>query len=75
MPANKLCVAAAPGDRKTGVRFRAAAPTPVIPLSDTEFYVDGRFNTRIHFTMDAAGKASGAVLNPGRWQQQGLKVD
>jgi L-aminopeptidase/D-esterase-like protein len=55
--------------------FERAKPTPLIPLSDTEFYVDGRFNTRISFTTDAAGKASGAVLNPGRWEQKGVKTD
>lgn len=55
--------------------FERAKPTPIIPLSETEFYVDGRFNTRISFTTDAAGKASGAVLNPGRWEQKGMKTD
>jgi hypothetical protein len=47
----------------------------VLPLSDTEFYADGRSGTRIAFTVDAAGKVSGAVLNPGRWEQKGVKVD
>jgi hypothetical protein len=37
--------------------------------------VDGRYHTRIAFTEDATGKALGAVLNPGRWQQKGVKVD
>jgi hypothetical protein len=53
-------------------RFR---PTPVLPLSNTEFYADARSATRIAFTVDAAGKVSGAVLNPGRWEQKGVKVD
>jgi L-aminopeptidase/D-esterase-like protein len=55
--------------------FAGATPTPVLPLSDTEFYADGRSATRIAFTMDAAGKVSGAVLNPGRWEQKGGKID
>jgi L-aminopeptidase/D-esterase-like protein len=55
--------------------FEGSRPTPVIPLSDTEFYADGRSATRITFTADAAGKVSGAVLNPGRWEQKGVKID
>jgi L-aminopeptidase/D-esterase-like protein len=55
--------------------FERAKPRPVIALSETEFYVDGRYHTRIAFTRDAAGKVSGAILNPGRWQQQGGRID
>jgi hypothetical protein len=55
--------------------FAGSTPTPVIPLSDTEFYADGHSATRIAFTLDAAGKVSGAVLNPGRWEQKGAKID
>jgi L-aminopeptidase/D-esterase-like protein len=55
--------------------FERSKPTPVLPLSDTEFYADGRSATRIAFTVDAAGKVSGAVLNPGRWEQKGVKID
>jgi hypothetical protein len=55
--------------------FAGSTPTTVIPLSDTEFYADGRSATRIAFTLDAAGKVSGAVLNPGRWEQKGVKID
>ena len=55
--------------------FAGSAPTPVTPLSDTEFYADRRSATRIAFTVDASGKVSGAVLNPGRWEQKGVKVD
>lgn len=54
--------------------FQRAKPLPVVPLSDNEFYVPGRYHTRIAFTKDAAGKTSGAVLNPGRWEQRGSKV-
>ena len=55
--------------------FEGSRPTPVLPLSDIEFYADGRSPTRIAFTVDAAGKVSGAVLNPGRWEQKGVKID
>jgi L-aminopeptidase/D-esterase-like protein len=55
--------------------FAGSTPTTVIPLSDTEFYADGRSATRIAFTVDATGKVSGAVLNPGRWEQKGVKID
>jgi L-aminopeptidase/D-esterase-like protein len=55
--------------------FEGGKPAPIIPLSDTEFYVDGRFATRIAFTTDPTGKVSGAVLNPGRWEQKGFKID
>jgi hypothetical protein len=55
--------------------FERAKPRAVIALSETEFYVDGRYHTRIAFTRDAAGKVSGAILNPGRWQQKGGRID
>jgi hypothetical protein len=55
--------------------FDRSKPTSIFPLSDTEFYADGRSATRIAFTVDAAGKVSGAVLNPGRWEQKGVKID
>jgi L-aminopeptidase/D-esterase-like protein len=55
--------------------FEQAKPMPVIPLSNNEFYADARSAARIAFTVDAAGKVSGAVLNPGRWEQTGVKID
>jgi hypothetical protein len=55
--------------------FQRSKPLPVMPLSETEFYVDGRYHTRIAFTRDAAGNVSGAVLNPGRWEQKGRRVN
>ena len=47
----------------------------MIPLSNNEFYVDGRFATRLVFTRDRAGKVTGSILNPGRWEQAGVKID
>ena len=55
--------------------FQRAKPLTVIPSSGTEFYVEGRYHTRIAFTRDAGGKVSGAILNPGRWEQKGVRVD
>jgi len=55
--------------------FQRLKPLPVVPLSETEFYVDGRYHTRIAFTHDAAGKVPGAVLNPGRWEQKGGRIN
>ncbi len=54
--------------------FQNAKPTAVIPLSNAEFFVEGRYYTRIAFTTDRTGRVSGAVLNPGRWEQEGVKV-
>jgi hypothetical protein len=54
--------------------FRRSKPLAVIPYSDAAFYVDGRYHTRIAFTKDMTGKVLGVVLNPGRWQQKGVKI-
>jgi hypothetical protein len=37
--------------------------------------IDSRYHTRIAFTRDAAGMVSGAILNPGRWEQKGRRID
>ena len=54
--------------------FQPAKPRSVTPLSENEFFVVGRYHTRIAFTRDTAGQVSGAVLNPGRWEQTGAKT-
>lgn len=51
--------------------FDKGEPTPVAALSKDEFRVEGGDHTRIKFVRDAAGKVSGAVLNPGPWEQHG----
>jgi C-terminal processing protease CtpA/Prc len=51
--------------------FDKGQPTPVAVLSRDEFYVESGDHTRIAFIRDAAGKVSGAVLNPGPWEQRG----
>lgn len=53
--------------------LRKGRPTALLPLSDIDFYVDGRYHTRMSFRRDAAGKVTGALVNPGRWQQAGSR--
>jgi hypothetical protein len=55
--------------------FQRGKPLAIIPYSDTEFFLDGRYHARIAFTKDATGNVSGAILNPGRWQQKGQRID
>ncbi len=51
--------------------FDKGQPMPVAVRSNDEFYVESGDHTRIAFVRDAAGKVSGAVLNPGPWEQRG----
>jgi L-aminopeptidase/D-esterase-like protein len=50
-------------------------PVAVLPASSTEFYVDSRYRTRIAFLKDSTGHVTGAVVNPGRWEQKGKRID
>jgi 6-aminohexanoate-oligomer endohydrolase len=60
---------------KSGVyEFEVGKPVAVVAASDREFYVDGRYHTRIAFTADASGRVIGAVINPGRWEQRAERV-
>lgn len=45
--------------------------TTLTALSDTEFYVAGRFHTRLAFTLGNDGKPQAATIDPGRWEQRG----
>jgi CubicO group peptidase (beta-lactamase class C family) len=54
--------------------FEKGRPVTLQALSNNEFYVDGGDHTRIAFVRNPAGKVSGAVLNPGPWEQQGVKL-
>jgi CubicO group peptidase (beta-lactamase class C family) len=51
--------------------FDKGQPTSVAARSTDEFYVERGDHTRIAFMRDAAGKVTGAVLNPGPWEQRG----
>jgi len=54
--------------------FEKSKPVVLTAASDDEFYVDGGGDhTRIAFIRDAAGKVSGAILNPGPWEQRGAR--
>jgi CubicO group peptidase (beta-lactamase class C family) len=55
--------------------FEKGKPVAVTAASEREFYVDGGDHTRIAFVRDLGGKVSGAVLNPGRWEQKGVRID
>ena len=57
------------------LEFEKGRSVPVTPLSDTEFFVDGGDHTRIAFVRDATGAVSGAVLDPGPWEQRGVRID
>jgi hypothetical protein len=57
------------------LEFEKGKPVTMLPQSDAEFYVDGGSHTRIAFIRDAAGKVTGAVLNPGPWEQQGRRLE
>ena len=54
--------------------FPVGKPVTVIPVSDTEFSVNGRYQTRLSFTLGADGRATGATLNPGPWAQAGQRI-
>jgi 6-aminohexanoate-oligomer endohydrolase len=61
----------------SGITFfdlRKDQQTALLPLSSTDFYCGGRYHTRISFTVDASGKVTGAIINPGRWQQAGTRT-
>jgi len=42
--------------------------------SMNEFFVPGRYRTRIRFTTNRRGDVTGAIVNPGPWQQNGVKL-
>jgi CubicO group peptidase (beta-lactamase class C family) len=54
--------------------FEKGKPLELKALSGNEFYVDGADHTRIAFVRNSAGKVTGAVLDPGPWQQEGVKL-
>ena len=43
------------------------------PLSETDFYIAGRYKTRISFVRDSSGQVTGAVINSGTWAQTGAR--
>ena len=51
--------------------LRAGNAAPLSAMSDTEFYSEGRYHTRIRFRLGDDGKPQSAVIDPGRWEQRG----
>jgi membrane-associated protease RseP (regulator of RpoE activity) len=56
------------------LEFEKGKSVPIVAISGDEFRVDGGDHSRIAFVRDSAGKVSGTVLNPGRWEQRGVRV-
>jgi CubicO group peptidase (beta-lactamase class C family) len=56
------------------LNFEKGKPVVLTAASSTEFYVDSGDHARIAFVRNPAGKVSGMVLNPGPWQQEGVKL-
>jgi CubicO group peptidase (beta-lactamase class C family) len=56
------------------LEFEKAKATPIVAISGEEFRADGGDHSRIAFVRDSAGKVSGVVLNPGRWEQRGARM-
>jgi L-aminopeptidase/D-esterase-like protein len=54
--------------------FPIGEPVPVIPVSESEFIVKGRYQTRLSFALSPDGKVTGATLNPGPWAQSGWRI-
>jgi hypothetical protein len=48
--------------------------TVLLPLSNTDFYCDGRYHARISFMVESSGKVTGAIINLGQWQKMGERV-
>jgi len=46
----------------------------LLPISETEFYIGSRYHTRLGFTVGPDGKATAAIVNPGRWAQHAVRV-
>jgi L-aminopeptidase/D-esterase-like protein len=47
--------------------------TKLMALSEKDFYIAGRYATRLSFVHDSSGRTAGAVVNPGPWQQTGVR--
>jgi CubicO group peptidase (beta-lactamase class C family) len=55
--------------------FEKGAATPVVPMSNNEFFVDGGDHTRLAFLRDGADAPMRLVLNPGPWQITGQRIN
>ena len=79
-PHATLAIAVADGHltaRLEGQSFddlRSDADAALLATSETEFYIDGRYRTRLAFRLGGDGKPIAAIVDPGRWQQLGERV-
>lgn len=55
--------------------FEKGAAIAVVPMSSSEFFVDGGDHTRLAFLREGADAAMRLVLNPGPWQIAGQRID
>jgi CubicO group peptidase (beta-lactamase class C family) len=54
--------------------FEKGTATPIVAMSNNEFFVDGGDRTRLAFLHDGAGPMR-LVLNPGPWQITGQRIN
>jgi hypothetical protein len=55
--------------------FEKGAPITVVPMSSNAFFVNRRDHTRIAFSRDEVGRATGLVLNSGAWQITAQRIN
>lgn len=56
------------------LEFEKGKATPLVAVSSNEFVVDDEDRTRIAFSREGAGKASGLVLDPGPWELKAAMI-
>ncbi|MEH2505649.1 CubicO group peptidase (beta-lactamase class C family) [Bradyrhizobium sp. AZCC 1578] len=55
--------------------FEKGAPITVVPMSSSEFFVDGGDHTRLAFRRDGTDQTMRLVLDPGPWQIIGQRIN
>jgi hypothetical protein len=53
--------------------FRSGQAATLQPISESDFYLTGVHRTRVSFARDDSGNITRALINPGHWQQLGLR--
>jgi L-aminopeptidase/D-esterase-like protein len=46
----------------------------LLPISQSEFYIESPYHTRLSFRRDTSGQVTAALINPGNWQQTGVRL-
>jgi L-aminopeptidase/D-esterase-like protein len=54
--------------------LRPRQPVVLRALSERDFYVDGRYRTRVSFVRDTAGTVTSMIVDPGPWRQSGPRT-